>query len=124
MFSFAPGNTVVVLGKVITAPPEKKPVKQNPKIINIPKLCKEINKVVPGTAQFTGNGLKLNGLAVKIGVGFSEYGQTKLRFTNFRDLIDNLLLDQVVSLSKQQKQYLITGYNRTMKKNKGNEHRF
>ena len=117
-FSFVKGNTVAVpVQPHQTSPVKVKPVKQNPRIINVPKLCYELNKVVPGRAQLTGNGILINKIEVKIAEGRAEYGPTILRFTAFRGLLDNLLLDKVIFLTSQQKQYLITGYNRK-KKNK------
>ena len=100
--------------------------KQDPRIINIPRLCWEINKVSPAAAaECTENGFLVNKTQVKIAEGRAEYRKTILRFSDFRDLLDNLILDRVLTLTSLQKQYLITGYNKTTKKKKGNEqHKF
>jgi len=115
------GNTYKTLSDIgISRKP--KPVRQNPKLIDIGKLCKEVIRLgIP--AEFTRDGIRINKTSVQIGEGICRYGSTVVRFLNFRELIKDLTLDRILTLTSQQEQYLITQYNKPTKKKKGHEYR-
>jgi hypothetical protein len=113
-FSFATGSALPVRVPDIRVT-VKKPVKQNPRIIDIPNLCWELNKV-GAAAELTGSGFRVNKIEIRIPKeGFAEYGTTKVRFSDCHDLLKNLILDRILTLTKQDMIYISSGYNRKEK---------
>jgi hypothetical protein len=67
------------------------------------QLCAKIHEIRPENhVQYTGAGMILNNIEIKIIGNLATFGDTKLRFSNSYDLLKNLVLSRVLVATKDE----------------------
>jgi hypothetical protein len=107
--------------KEIEAIKTKVPV--DPLVIDLRKLCHEINKAAPSiNAKYITTGIiMLNKITIKVGDGIAEFKTTRIRYRDLHDLLYLLTFEKIINLKKEQISFITSTYGWYPRKKSGKQ---
>lgn len=93
------------------------PPLRDPKKIDLQMLALSINKVSPGNkANYSGAGLILNDVIIKVNDGIAEWKGVKIRYNDISQLLEQLRQDHMPAVQKPEILSIVHRYNALIKK--------